>query len=86
MQTWKDTIDRLRLKIAGMDPEWSDHNLHDPGITILEMLVWMQQNQLYHGEQISEEPVSYTHLDVYKRQGMRPARPPRYLQKGRSSP
>lgn len=55
MQTWKDTIDRLRLEIAGMDPEWSDHNLHDPGITILEMLVWMQQNQLYHGEQISEE-------------------------------
>ncbi len=55
MPDWKDTVGRLSQQIACMDPEWSDHNLHDPGITIMEMLAWMQQNQIYHGEQIGEK-------------------------------
>lgn len=48
-------MEELRKGIIRLYPEWSDHNLHDPGITILEMLAWMQQNQMYHAEQIGEE-------------------------------
>lgn len=54
MRTWKETVDGLRQEIVRLYPEWSDHNLHDPGITILEMMAWMQQNQLYHAQQIGE--------------------------------
>lgn len=54
METWKDTAAALRQRIAQMYPDWSDHNLHDPGITILELLAWMQQNQIYHAEQIGQ--------------------------------
>lgn len=91
MQTWKDTVGWLRQRIAAIDPEWSDHNLHDPGITILEMLAWMQQNQLYHGEQIGEEHRrKYAELLGLRRHRLRPgktfvtvgAKEPLYLEAG----
>lgn len=91
MRTWKETVECLRGRIAELDPEWSDYNLHDPGITILEMLAWMQQNQLYHAEQIGEEQrLKYAKLLGIRRGRRRPGHAlvtvgtdrPRYLESG----
>lgn len=74
-QTWRETVERLREQIVRLDPEWTDHNPHDPGITILEMMAWMQQNQLYHAEQIGEEHRrKYGKLLGIERQMRRPGR------------
>ena len=91
MKTWKETIEYLRERITELDPDWNDYNLHDPGITILEMLAWMQQNQIYHAEQIGEEQRrKYAKLLGISRFDRRPGRAlvtigadsPRYLEKG----
>lgn len=54
-------------------PEWTDHNLSDPGITLLELFAWLTEMQLY-----SLNRVSRNHLLKYlKLLGTvpRPARP-----------
>jgi len=28
-------------------PEWTDHNLHDPGITLIDLIAWMVDRQVY---------------------------------------
>jgi len=48
-----DTIDfeallaEARGRIPRYAPEWTDHNLHDPGITLLELLAWVTDQQIY---------------------------------------
>lgn len=52
LEPWEAVMDRLREEIARMYPEWTDYNLHDPGITILELFAWMRQAQMYHASRI----------------------------------
>lgn len=42
-------------EISELCPEWTDHNAHDPGITFLEMLMWLTEMQRYYLSQITEE-------------------------------
>lgn len=36
-----------RSRLASLAPEWTDHNAHDPGITLMELLAWVAEAQLY---------------------------------------
>lgn len=36
-----------RRRLPGLAPEWTDYNYHDPGITILELLAWVADSQIY---------------------------------------
>ena len=36
-----------RAKLPGLAPQWTDHNAHDPGITLMELLAWVTEAQLY---------------------------------------
>lgn len=29
------------------EPDWTDHNTHDPGVTLMELLVWSMENALF---------------------------------------
>ena len=29
-----------RAQLPSLAPEWTDHNAHDPGITLMELLAW----------------------------------------------
>lgn len=35
--------------------EWSDHNLHDPGITFIELFAWLSEMQRYYLNRISDK-------------------------------
>ena len=37
-RSWQQLRDELVRRIPVYTPEWTDHNVHDPGITTLEML------------------------------------------------
>lgn len=52
MESWESVVKRLRQQIAENYPGWTDHNAHDPGITIMELFVWLTQVQQYHAAQI----------------------------------
>lgn len=52
--SFENLIQEYRSQIAGIYPDWTDYNYHDPGITFLELFVWMQENQQYSMEQLGE--------------------------------
>src|SRR5215213_11528613 len=42
-----DLMEIGRARIPALSPEWTDHNAHDPGITLMELLAWVAEGQLY---------------------------------------
>ena len=53
---WVDLVDEGRALIPLYAPGWTDHNVHDPGITLLELLAWMAELDLYR---INRVPTSH---------------------------
>jgi predicted phage baseplate assembly protein len=33
--------------LPGIAPDWTDYNVHDPGITLMELLAWVAEAQMY---------------------------------------
>lgn len=40
-------VEEGRALIPRYAPDWTDHNLHDPGITLLDLLAWIVDQQVY---------------------------------------
>ena len=36
-----------RARLPALAPEWTDYNHHDPGITLVELLAWVANSQVY---------------------------------------
>ena len=39
----QDLVDEARTRIIRYCPEWTDYNLSDPGITLIELFAWMSE-------------------------------------------
>jgi len=50
-----DLLKELKLYIPRYAPEWTDHNHSDPGITILELIIWIAEMVLYRINRIPNE-------------------------------
>ena len=53
-RTWSDLSDEGRALIPVYGPEWTDHNASDPGITLVELLAWITEMDIYQLNQISD--------------------------------
>lgn len=42
-----ELVEEGRSLIPRFAPEWTDHNLHDPGMTLLDLLAWFVDQQVY---------------------------------------
>lgn len=42
-----DLLEIGRARLPSLAPDWTDHNAHDPGITLMELLAWVAEAQLY---------------------------------------
>jgi len=40
-------VERARALIPALAPVWTDFNLHDPGITLLELMAFTADAQIY---------------------------------------
>jgi LysM repeat protein len=49
-----DLVAEARALIPRYAPEWTDHNLHDPGITVMELLAWLLEQDIYRLNRIPE--------------------------------
>ena len=58
--SFSDLMKKSITEISVLCPEWTDFNAHDPGITFLEMLMWLVEMQRYYTAQITEN-----HLNSY---------------------
>ena len=44
---FQDLVEIGRARLPSLAPDWTDHNAHDPGITLMELLAWVAEAQLY---------------------------------------
>ena len=44
---FQDLMEIGRARLPSLAPEWTDYNAHDPGITLMELLAWVAEGQLY---------------------------------------
>jgi predicted phage baseplate assembly protein len=49
---WADLVDEGRSLIPIYSPKWTDHNAHDPGITLMELLAWIAETDIYRVDRI----------------------------------
>src|SRR5215210_3175846 len=40
-------VEEARALIPSTAPEWTDHNVHDPGITFIELFAWLAEIEHY---------------------------------------
>jgi predicted phage baseplate assembly protein len=51
-RSFQDLVDEAKKRIPLYCPEWTDHNVSDPGITLLELFAWMMDILLYRLNQV----------------------------------
>jgi len=54
-RTFADLTEEARRRIALYTPEWTDHNLSDPGITLIELFAWMTDIVLYRLNRVPDK-------------------------------
>jgi predicted phage baseplate assembly protein len=74
-RTFDELIAEARRRIPQYVPEWTDHNVSDPGITLVELFAWLTETMLYQMNQIPEKSlVKFLELVDQRRQPPEPAR------------
>ncbi len=51
----RDLVDEARKRIIHYCPEWTEYNLSDPGITLIELFAWMTEMLAYRINQVPEK-------------------------------
>jgi predicted phage baseplate assembly protein len=51
----QDLVDEARRRIVQYCPEWTDYNLSDPGITLIELFAWMTEMLVYRLNRVPEK-------------------------------
>lgn len=51
----RDLVDEARRRIIRYCPEWTDYNLSDPGITLIELFAWMTEMMTYRLNLVPEK-------------------------------
>ena len=52
---FQDIVDQAKLLIPHYCREWTDHNVSDPGVTLIELFAWMTDMLLYRVNQVPEK-------------------------------
>lgn len=74
-RSFDDLLELGRSQLPALAPEWTDYNAHDPGITLMELLAWIAEAQLYSlGRMRRDERLAYAALVGVEPRGTRPAR------------
>lgn len=64
-----------RAEIPRYAPDWTDHNLHDPGMTLIDLLAWIVDQQVFRvGFVGSRHRGAFAALLGQKSEGAQPAR------------
>ncbi|MEO9325430.1 putative baseplate assembly protein [Nocardioides sp. C4-1] len=59
-RTFQDIVDEAKRMIPRFCPEWTNHNVSDPGVALIELFAWMSEMVLYRVNQVPER--LYTHF------------------------
>ena len=59
-RTFQDIVDEAKRLIPTYCPEWTNHNLTDPGVALIELFAWMTEMSLFRLNQVPDK--FYTHM------------------------
>jgi len=51
---FQDLVDELKRRIPVYAPEWTNHNLSDPGVALIELFAWLGEIVLYRVNQVPD--------------------------------
>lgn len=66
-RSFQSLVDDARRTIGLRCPEWTDHNVSDPGVTLIELFAYMSETILYRLNQVPEK----THIRFLDMLGVR---------------
>jgi predicted phage baseplate assembly protein len=52
---FQDLVNEARTRIARSCPEWTEHNVSDPGITLIELFAWMTDMLVYRLNRVPDK-------------------------------
>ena len=52
---FQDLVSEARLQINRACPEWTEHNVSDPGITLIELFAWMTEMTIYRLNRVPDK-------------------------------
>src|SRR5205085_5549391 len=52
---FQDIVDQAKLLIPRYCREWTDHNVSDPGITLIELFAWMTDMLVYRLNRVPDK-------------------------------
>ena len=52
---FQELVNEARLRVAQRCPEWTDHNVSDPGITLIELFAYMTETLIYRVNRIPDK-------------------------------
>src|SRR5436853_7015204 len=52
---FQDIVDEAKSRIPRYCPEWTDHNVSDPGVALIELFAWMTDMLLYRVIQVPDK-------------------------------
>jgi hypothetical protein len=71
---FQDFLEIGRARVHAFAPRWTDYNAHDPGITLMELLAWTSEAQLYSLARMRrDERAAYAALLGIQPSGTQPA-------------
>lgn len=51
---YQDLVDEARVRVGQRCPDWTDHNVSDPGMTLIDQFAWMTDILLYRVNRIPD--------------------------------
>ncbi len=50
-QSYEEIVTEAKERLPWLCPAWTDHNAHDPGVTLLELMAWYKELQQFYMDQ-----------------------------------
>lgn len=66
-RSFQDLVDEAKRLIPRFCPDWTDHNVSDPGVALIELFAWMTESMIYRLNQVPEK----THITFLDMVGVR---------------
>ena len=62
-RSFQDLVDEAKRLIPRFCPEWTDHNVSDPGVALIELFAWMTESMIYRLNRVPDK-THITFLDM----------------------
>jgi predicted phage baseplate assembly protein len=51
-RTWSDLVSEARTLLPRYAPGWTDYNVHDPGVTLVELFAWLSEMLMFRADRV----------------------------------